>query len=309
MIRTVILGADTPDAGELIRILAMHPEVEIVSAHARDLEGRPLTSIHHGLIGETDLAFSSLPRCSKCDIIFDFSENGEPALRKELEAQFPEAKMIALGRAISGDEPLENMKWTYGLPEINRKALVRGAQRAVVPSPFASAALVALYPLALNLLLNSDLHITVSAPDTIIKAYDAEAVAHEIQETLEEAQLSFSRNVAINPEESASRRTALLSLDLPCRIDMGHLLGMYDMYKDHHFAFAVNGQIGFSEVAGTDKCVVSLMRSDPSMIRVQAVADCRMRGGAGEAVHIMNLMFGLHERTGLALKAIDFHPV
>lgn len=309
MIRTVILGADTPDAGELIRILAMHPEVEIVSAHARELEGRPLTSVHHGLIGETDLTFSSLPRCARCDVVFDFSENGEPALRRELEAQFPDARMIALGRAIEHDDPAESLKWTYGLPEINRKALVRGAQRAVVPSPFASAALVALYPLALNLLLNSDINITVSAPDTIIGAYDSVAVEREIQEALGEAQMSFGRKVNLTQEESASRRTALLSLELPCRIDMGHLIGMYDMYEDHHFAFAVNGQIGFSEVAGTDKCVVSLMRLDASTIQVQAVADCRMRGGAGEAVHIMNLMFGLHERTGLALKAIDFHPV
>lgn len=309
MIRTVILGADTPDAGELIRILAMHPEVEIVSAQARELEGRPLTSIHHGLIGETDLNFSALPRCSKCDIVFDFSESGEPALRQQLESQFPEAKMIALGRTIERDDSTESLKWTYGLPEINRKALVRGATHAVVPSPFASAALVALYPLALNLLLNSDIHITVSAPDSIIEAHNPGVMEYEIREALADAQMSFSQNVTISSEPSATRRSALLKMDIQCQIDMGHLLRMYDMYDDHRFAFAINGQSSYSEVAGTNKCVVSLMRKDPSVVTVSAVVDGRMRGGAGEAVHIMNLMAGLHEKTGLALKAIDFYPV
>lgn len=61
MIRTVILGADTPDAGELIRILSMHPDIELVCAQAFDKEGRALSSFHHGLIGETDLTFTSSP--------------------------------------------------------------------------------------------------------------------------------------------------------------------------------------------------------------------------------------------------------
>ena len=39
------------------------------------------------------------------------------------------------------------------------------------------------------------------------------------------------------------------------------------------------------------------------MIRVKAVLDDYVKGGAGTAVHCMNLLFGLSERTGLALKA------
>ena len=62
-------------------------------------------------------------------------------------------------------------------------------------------------------------------------------------------------------------------------------------------------------MAGTQKCVVALSKPAPDTVHVESVADCRMRGGAGEAVHILNLMCGLHERTGLALKAIDFHPM
>ena len=64
-----------------------------------------------------------------------------------------------------------------------------------------------------------------------------------------------------------------------------------------------------SEVAGTDKCVISVGIPADGAVTLDVAADCRLRGGAGEAVHVMNLMCGLHERTGLALKAIDFNPV
>lgn len=43
-----------------------------------------------------------------------------------------------------------------------------------------------------------------------------------------------------------------------------------------------------------------------NMLSVTVVADCRMRGGAGDAVHIMNLLFGLQEKTGLFLKVHKF---
>ena len=55
--------------------------------------------------------------------------------------------------------------------------------------------------------------------------------------------------------------------------------------------------------------MVKLSKPDPDTLHIDSSADCRMRGAAGEAVHILNLMCGLHERTGLALKAIDFHPI
>ena len=48
------------------------------------------------------------------------------------------------------------------------------------------------------------------------------------------------------------------------------------------------------------------MMPEPGRFEAEAVADARMRGGAGDAVHAMNLLFGLHERTGLTLKASHF---
>lgn len=307
MIRTIILGADTPDAGELIRILAMHPDIELAAAQAYGKEGRALSSLHHGLIGETDLKFSDHPDARKCNVVLDFSEHGEPEMMRDLQAKFPEAMFIRLDRC-NDPAPLDT-DWVYGLPEINRKALVRGARFAAVPNSFASMSLVALYPLALNNLLKDNIVLNIEAPQGIIDETDIPAVAEEIREQLSLAQPSFNGKVTINTQLSNTRRTASLHMDMKCALDLEELMKLYDMYDDHHFAFAVLDPAGPSEVAGTDKCVLSLDKTEQDMLHIDASADCRMRGGAGEAVHILNLMCGLHERVGLALKAIDFHPL
>lgn len=309
MIRTVILGADTPEGGELIRILAMHPDVEMVSAQAFGLEGVPLTTIHHGLIGETSLLCTVYPNPERCDMIFDFSAEGVPEISCSLLARFPEAKFIRL----SGSDKAyaaSASEYVYALPEINRKQLVRGATRARIPQPLASLALVALYPLAINLLLpNTDIRLFFDVPDSINASIDTEAVGKEIADVIRSVQMSWNAKVAVMTRISRTRRSVSMSTDIPMMVDLANVTGLYNMYDDHHFAFAITVPVGPSEVAGTEKCVVSLSKPADGTLHIEAVADARMRGGAGEAVHVFNLLAGLHERTGLALKAIDFLPL
>ncbi len=303
MIRTVILGADTPLSGELIRILAMHPEVEITGAQANGLEGIPLTDVHHGLIGEIDLQFSSHPDIQNAHVVFADASvvNVHPLLQSSLTGNGP--KMIVFG-ASSATLPADTC--VYGLPEMNRKQLVRGAHTAVVPMPFASMALVALYPFAMHLLLQDSIKIYVDAPDSIISETSIQKAEIEIKQYISETQRSFTGNVEMTTHESEARRSALMRIKFRCPLLVEQAMQLYDCYDDHRFAFVTTKQVGVSEVAGTDKCVISIDKEDADSITLSVVADCRMRGGAGEAVHIMNLMCGLHEKTGLYLKAIDF---
>lgn len=309
MIRTVILGADTPDAGELIRILAMHPDIEMMAARSEGNEGIPLRAIHHGLIGETELTLTTHPNPDRCDLVIDFSEKGDSAWCSALEKKFPDCKFIRLARCAPAYADEDPGKWVYGLPEINRKALVRGARFAQVPRTLASMALVSLYPLALNLLLDNDLNLHFEAPESIIRETDIPAVEREIASALHKAQASWDHKVHIRLTPGNTRRSVTMHANLTMLVDLENVMKLYDIYSDHHFAFAVSYAVGPSEVAGTDKCVISLSKPESGTLHIDAVADARMRGGAGEAVHILNLLCGLHERTGLALKAIDFHPV
>lgn len=306
MIKVAITGAATPDSGELIRLLAMHPDVEITAARAPGQEGKALTSIHHGLIGETSLSVSPTIDLKETDVLFVDAPQPGPGDVVSLSETYPDLKLIFMNSAGRPDE-MEGI--VYGLPEINRKQLVRGARAAVVPSSFASMALVALYPFAIHLLLNGDINISVAAPKAIIDATDMAAVSREIERELKSVQQSFSGRVNISPVESEARRSALMDIEFDCPLSLEQMIGLYDLYDDHRFSFVSPVKPGVSEVAGTNKCVITPGRSEPGKSTVSVAADCRLRGGAGEAVHIMNLMFGLHEKTGLNLKAIDFEPI
>lgn len=307
MIKVAITGAGTPDSGELIRLLAIHPDVEIAAARAPGHEGKALSSIHHGLIGETTLTFSPAIDLKDTDVIFVDEPKPGPEDVASLTATYPDLKIIFMSSANWPDNVNEEI--VFGLPEINRKQLVRGARVAVVPSPFASMALVGLYPFAQLLLLNGDINISVAAPKTIIELTDMTKVCAEIERELRCVQQSFNGRVKISATESEARRSALMDIEFDCTLSLEQIIGLYDIYDDHRFSFVSTVKPGVSEVAGTNKCVITPGRSVPGKCTVSVAADCRLRGGAGEAVHIMNLMFGLHEKTGLSLKAIDFEPI
>lgn len=307
MIKVAITGADTSDSGELIRLLAMHPDVEIISAQAASLQGRSLASVHHGLIGETSLTFSATTDFSKCDVLF---VGGNDMTGKELtriRTDRPDLKIIMLNRIAGADA--ERLGIVYGLPEINRKQLVRGATAAVVPASFASMALVSLFPFANSLLLNGDIDINIYSPRPILESTDIDDVKDQIGQQLREVQRSFSGTINIGTGESQARRSALMDIEFDCTLSLQQMLDLYDIYDDHRFSFVTTSAVGVSEVAGTNKCVISVAKGDYGKCTMRVAADCRLRGGAGEAVHIMNLMCGLHEKTGLNLKAIDFDPV
>lgn len=300
MIKVAISGADTPQGGELTRILVNHPEVDIISLCAPGKESIPVSALHHGLIGECSLRTTQSFPPGAPDVLFVCDGSIGAAELYSLKLSRPELKIVILDKVPNLDE--KSAGFVFGLPEINRKLLVRGATAAFVPAPPASLVLTPLFPLAANMLLNDSLKITVNAPRDIIDNTGARARV-EIEETLAEVQKSFTGIPEVTFTESAHERLMEADIEMECRVDLPHLLGLYEMYDDHNFAFPVTGEISSLEAAGTDKCVFSIRKEGESRLRIHAVADPRMRGGAGEAVHVMNLLCGLHEKTGLALKA------
>ena len=70
MIKVGILGAAGYTGGELIRLLIHHPEVEIVFANSESNAGNRFSDVHEGLIGDTDLCFTSDMPFDKVDVVF-----------------------------------------------------------------------------------------------------------------------------------------------------------------------------------------------------------------------------------------------
>lgn len=306
MIKAGIAGADTPMAGELIRILVNHPDVELISAFAPGKVGRKVASVHHGLEGECDLVFSPDVNPGQLDVIF-IDAHSEVADRFRMSTdRWPELRIIDMSHCPSLD--FEALDMAYGLPEINRKQLVRGCRRAVVPRSIAAAALIGLYPLARHLLLKGTVSVGYACPPDIDTEEKVEMARLEILDVLKKTQNSFNGDIILKRLcNDVSERGLLVDMEIPCTLDIEEVFKIYaEIYDDHNFTYTVGSVMPGYEVEGTQKTLVSLRKISPETLSVSVVADSRMRGGAGDAVHIMNLLFGLHEKTGLSLKAHKF---
>ena len=301
MIKIGIIGADSPQAGELLRILVNHPEVDIVSLYAPGMSGREISSCHHGFIGERVLTFTDTINPSKLDAVFiaDDSDMGRRIVDRIEE--WPELRIINLSP--SRFDNWENSDMEYGLSEINRKPLVRGAKTAIIPSAAAGVSLIALYPLASNLLLDSDIDIEVSAPSALLSP-DPKQIAAEILRQLKKYQTGFNGNVYVRFSKGSSERGIRAKVSMKCPLSAMEVDRFFEaIYDDHNFTYMTMEEVSSKEVEGTQKCVVSFCKPGAGLIEINAVADAFMRGGAGDAVHMLNLLFALHEKVGLHLKA------
>lgn len=331
MIKTGILGAETADAGELIRVLINHPDVELTTLASEPLAGSRVVDHHRGLEGDCDLLFSESLSADGHDAVFLCGEAWQAKKWVKDNAETlteSETRLIDLTGAYrdSSDEMV------YGLAEFNRKPLVRGAMRATTPSPVAMAVGLSLFPLAKNHLLDSDIHaeITLARPSASATDYhigestrfdpiaprenrpDLNAAAKEIEHLIKSIQPSFNNKVFLTfGTESTHSRGLKVKVETAGNTPLNELKRIYEeAYHDHNFTYVIDREPMIADVGNTNKCLLYLdypqaQRIDTRMpaLRITAAIDNLLKGGAGNAVHCMNLLFGLSERTGLNLKA------
>src|SRR5690606_21859754 len=156
MINVSIAGGTGYTAGELLRILLHHPEVNIESVISTTSVGMSVSDIHRDLIGETDLVYSDTFK--NPDVIFLCLGHGlsrEFLEKNELPAG---CKVIDLGNDFRNQPEFGNRKFVFGLCEQNREE-IRKADNVANPGCFATTIMLALLPLASKNLLTEDIHI------------------------------------------------------------------------------------------------------------------------------------------------------
>lgn len=341
MIKIGIEGAGAAEAGELIRLLINHPDVKLDQICQPEYAGRPVTDIHHGLQGETRLVFCNRLDTDSLDVIFVSSsaresrpEDFENFIEEKAggESGFviwlcPSAAMLEtcapyylrVNDTEEGDKPEgEDMEpgaddWSqcmvFGVPELNRKPLVRGAHRAVVPTAVESVTAIILQPFG---------RIATDFSSLTVNVETAAEIAAEIGGTVSdiERRLSrlasgiFGREVAVGLCVKAvdnTMRCMRVGISFPVETTAQEVKNLFlDLYDDHNMVHFSDKELDFREVEGTNNCLVGNGADSPGMISMEAIVDARLRGGAGEAVHVMNLFAGLFEKTGLNLKASKF---
>ena len=178
MVRVGILGAAGYTGGELLRILINHPEVEIVFANSESNAGNRICDVHEGLLGDTELCFTSEMPFDQVDVIFFcFGHGKSEAFLKEHEIP-ASVKIIDLAQDFrlaqadlkAGKEDtttggIKLSQWVYGLPEIHREA-IRNCQYLANPGCFATCIQEGLLPLAKAGLLYNDIAVNAITGST-----------------------------------------------------------------------------------------------------------------------------------------------
>jgi len=314
MIKVGIIGGAGYTAGELLRILVNHPEVEIVFVHSTSNAGNHLYDVHGGLFGDTELRFSDSYDLSAVDVLFLCSAHGKSREFWEQNAMPAGLKVVDLAQ----DYRDESEGYVYGLPEWQRDK-IRSARKIANPGCFATAIQLALLPLAKAGLLKSTVHVTAITGSTGAGVKPA-ATTHfswrtdnlSTYKVFEHQHLKeICRNLAFNdiqfvPMRGDFARGIFASVTVDTPLSGEEALALYqNYYADAAFTFVSDRPVDLKQVVNTNKAIVAPEVHDGTLV-VSSVIDNLLKGASGQAVQNMNLIFGIPETTGLRLKASAF---
>jgi N-acetyl-gamma-glutamyl-phosphate reductase len=175
--RVAVAGASGYAGGELLRLLAGHPDLELGPVMAGSYAGHLVAEVHPHLAGlrplggqifdaadtaaaaGCDLAFLALPAGQSADFAAGL---GHDVRVVDLGPDFRLADASAWSRHYQGPHA---GRWTTGLPELpGARDRVRASSRVAVPGCYATAAIVALTPvLAAGLIEPQDIVIVAAS--------------------------------------------------------------------------------------------------------------------------------------------------
>lgn len=321
MIRIGILGAAGYTGGELIRLLLNHPQAEIVFANSESNAGNPVSDVHEGLVGETDLTFTSEMPFDEVDVIFLCFGHGKSEQFLNEHPVPGHVRIIDLAQdfRISGQHD-----FVYGLPETHREQ-IRQALHLANPGCFATCIQLALLPALQRGLISGDIHVNGITGSTgagqkpgatthfswrndNISVYKTFTHQHllEINQTVQELRPGYQGRVLFIPQRGCFARGIFVTAYAKCSKPMEEVQQAYaEYYKDAAFTHLVAKSPDMKQVVNTNKAVVYVEKYEDQLLMISCI-DNLLKGAVGQAVQNMNLMFGLDERTGLNLKASAF---
>jgi N-acetyl-gamma-glutamyl-phosphate reductase len=324
-IRVGIVGGAGYTGGELLRILLNHPHTNLVFVHSKSNAGNPVHKVHHDLLGDTDLTFSS-ELSAEIDVLFLCVGHGDA--RKFLAATpIPDhVRVIDLSQdfRLNSDSSSGNRDFVYGLPELQREK-IREARNVANPGCFATALQLGLLPLASEGLLGEEVHssgITGSTGagqsltetshfswrNNNLSSYKvmSHQHLHEIRQSLRQLQPDFSGQIPFVPYRGNFTRGILITSYLRTDISSIRATALYKEYfASHPFVHLSDTNPHLKQVVNTNKCLLYLEKHEDTLV-ITSMIDNLLKGASGQAVQNMNLLFGLDEQAGLRLKASYF---
>jgi N-acetyl-gamma-glutamyl-phosphate reductase len=329
IIKIGIVGGAGYTGGELIRLLLIHPTIEIVFIHSNSNAGKKIHTVHQDLLGQTQLVFTnSIDEQSNIDLLFLCLGHGDSMKFLTENNIDPTIKIIDVANdfRLHQHANFKNRQFVYGLPELNKKA-IQSAQNIANPGCFATAIQLGLLPLAKAGLLQTAYATGITGSTGAGQSLSATSHfswrANNIQayKTLthqHNAEIIQSLN-AINPTNNLQQddvhfvpwrgdftRGIFVSTQVKCDVALSELNKLFeDFYAAHPFTQVSTEAIFLKQVVNTNYCFIQLEKQGNNLV-VHSIIDNLLKGAVGQAVQNMNLLFNLPETTGLQLKANYF---
>ncbi len=319
-----IIGATGYTGSELLRILARHPEAEVVAATSRKMAGKPIWKVHGFLKGFYDLKFvePDLKNLEDCDVVFTAVPHGEamkyvPSLLEvgirvvDLSADYrldKETYERVYGRKHEGYREA-----VYGLTELHREEIGK-ADLVANPGCYPTGAVLAVAPIAdmaERVVIDAKSGITGAGasptefthypnlhesvvPYRVVNHRHYWEMAMELRRFNEDLKVSFTPHVF--PGSRGILTTAHVFMkDVPGRDELYEIYERF--YKGCYFV-RLQEEVRLSWVRGSNFCDIAMHPGDDRVVVTSAI-DNLVKGASGQAVQNMNVMFGLDERTGL----------
>lgn len=322
MTKIGILGAAGYTGGELLRLLINHPQAEIVFANSESNAGNLLADVHEGLLGDTDLCFTSEMPFDSIDVLFFCFGHGksEQFLKEHM---IPErVRIIDLAQDFRLEAPGND--YVYGLPEINRDRIA-AARHVANPGCFATCIQLGLLPAARMGLLTKDISVNAITGSTgagqkpsatthfswragnmsIYKAFTHQHVP-EIKQSLRQTQGSLDVEIDFIPYRGDFARGIFATEVVRTDASLDDIVAGYKaFYADEPFTHYSDRPIDLKQVTNTNKALVHCDKYGDRLL-ITSCIDNLLKGAVGQAVQNMNIMFGINETEGLRLKANGF---
>jgi len=335
MIKVGIVGGTGYTGVELLRLLALHPKVDLRVITSRSDAGVPVSQMFPSLRGYVELAFThpDQAQLSDCDLVFFATPNGiamqeAPALLKagvrviDLAADF-RIQDVALWEKWYGMKhacPQLIEQAVYGLPEVNR-AEIRQARLVANPGCYPTAVQLGFIPLLEaglvdrnNLIADAksgvsgagrraEIGALLAEAGDNFKAYNVAGHRHlpEIKQGLARA---AGHDVGLTFVPHLTPMIRGIHATLYAHIEReAELQALYKLrYKDEPFVdvMPAGSHPETRSVRGANVCRIALHRPQQgNVLVILSVIDNLVKGAAGQAVQNMNIMFGLPETTAL----------
>ena len=336
-----VVGANGFAGGELLRLLANHPEFDLVQATSRSKASKTVGYVHPNL-RDLELRFSSPEELDSVDVLFAATPHGVSMTEidryreaadtvVDLSADFRLPSEDGYDEWYDGHERPDLLDdAVYALPELNREELA-GADLIASGGCNATATILGLLPLVEDGVLDGDERIVVdlkvgsseggagggeaaSHPERsgVVRPYAPTGHRHEAEIG---AYLGLDVSFTVHAVDMTRGASATCHVFPEEPVSKGDLWGAYrGSYEDEPFVDLVAGGGGVyrypepKAVAGTNRAEVGF-ELDPGNRRIVAFSaiDNVMKGAAGQAVHAANVALGIDETAGLEFRGL--HPV